>query len=285
MTVKIKKDDSSPVLGGSNVVREIEIEGKVFKAEDVQNLINLQKSATEKLQSVSGITLAAQKYGVDVDTYLSQAEGAFSVMNGLIEQGVIDRKGNVQQKKDDGGGGKDVNDLENLFNKSGDGEGEKTPLVGEEKIASIVAKALGPLMDGMKKMDTRLSGVDQTQSDLIRLRLQDQMREKHKNLSEDDVSRIFGQASQDSKRSLWDFASEFSQKKTEDTAKLRGEHAKEFGINLENFDENKLKQQSAEGGAGAFIEGKKFSFDKRGEDVMTPLKAATAFIESQAAED
>lgn len=286
--IKKKDEESGKKDKETTVVREIEHEGKVYTVEDVKNLLAGQKSATEKSQSVAGIVAAAQRYGVDVETYLSQAEGAFGVMNQLIEKGVIDRKGGVLQKKEEekrasAGQGDDLSRLFNEQNQQGQGGGGSA--MDEGKIAEIVAKALGPLTEGMKTLGARVESVDKTQGDLIRLDLQKRIRKEHENLSEDDVSRVFGFAMKDDTKSLWDHAKEFSAKKTEETTKLRGEHAKEFGVNLETFDQNKLNQQSADGGAGAMFKEKKFSFDKKDDKTLSPLEAAKSFVDSQVAAD
>ena len=275
---KIEEGDHSG--DGSKGAGKIEVDGKEFSVEDVQNLVKQGASATQTMQEVAGIKAAAEKYGVDVETYLGQAEGAFGVMNQLITDKVIDEKGDritkEPVKKPAEGDLKGDTDLEKLFNLSGvDSKG----LQGADKVAAIVAKVLEPSMEGIKKLGERVAAVDKTQGDMIRLNLEEKVTSKFPNLKPEDVSLVFGSAMQDRSKSLWEHAETASKAKASSVSTLRGEHAKEFGIDLEKFDENKLREQEAGGGAGVLFKGKKFSFDKKGDDVVNPAKAANEYIE------
>ena len=277
----VNKIEDSGKSDETNVAGKIEVDGKDYSVEDVQNLVKQGASATQKMQEVAGIKAAAEKYGVDVETYLGQAEGAFGVMSQLINDKVIDEQGNTIKKA-----GKEPTDteprgdvdFEKLFNlPAGDTKG----LAGIDKVAAIVAKALEPQLAGMKELGDKVAAVDKTQGDMIRLNLEEKVIGKFPNLKSDDVSRVFGSAMQDKSKSLWEHAETVSKAKASDVSSLREEHAKEFGINLGKFDENKLKEQEAGGGAGVLFKGKKFSFNaKHGDkDSVTPAKAAAEYIE------
>ena len=148
---------------------------------------------------------------------------------------------------------------------------------------AIVAKVLGPQLDAMKALTEKVTAVDKTQGDMIRINLEEKVMGKFPNLKPNDVSQVFGKAMDDRSKSLWDHAEAASKAKASNISALREEHAKEFGVNLEKFDENKLKEQGAEGGAGALFKGKKFSFDPKKEDAdaVSPRQAAMEFIEAQ----
>lgn len=280
----VNKIDDSGESGdkGTKDAGKIEVDGKDYSVEDVQNLVKQGAAATQKTQEVAGILAAAEKYGVDIETYLGQAEGAFGVMSQLITDKVIDEKGSIIKKKEEKPTGDKLEgdvDLEKLFNLPGaDTKGMK----GEEKMEAIVAKVLGPQLDAMKVLTDRVAAVDKTQGDMIRLNLEEKVMSKFPNLKPNDVSQVFGRAMDDRSKNLWDHAEAASKAKASDVSALREEHAKEFGVNIKEFDENKLREQGAEGGAGAFFKGKKFSFDtKKGdEDTVNPAKAANEFIES-----
>jgi len=279
MTVK-KIEEGGHSDDGSKDAGKIQVDGKDYSVEDVQNLIKQGASATQKTQEVAGILAAAEKYGVDIETYLGQAEGAFGVMSQLIADKVIDEKGNIVKKKEEKPAGEKSegdNELIKLLNLSTEGTSK---LTGEEKIASIVAKALEPQLEDMKKLGERVTAVDKTQGDMIRLSLEEKIMSKFSNLKPSDVSQVFGSAMQDRSKSLWEHAEAASKERAVAIGALREEHAKEFGVNLEKFDENKLREQGAEGGAGTFFKGKTFSFDKKGDDIVDPSKAANEFIES-----
>lgn len=278
----VNKIDESGKSDETNVAGKIEVDGKDYSVEDVQNLVKQGAAATQKTQEVAGILAAAEKYGVDIETYLGQAEGAFGVMSQLIADKVIDEKGNTIKVKTketvESKSGEEV-DLDKLFNLSA---GDTKGLAGVDKVAAIVAKALEPQLEGMKKLGERVAAVDKTQGDMIRLNLEEKVTTKFPNLKPSDVSQVFGSAMQDRTKSLWEHAEIASKAKASDVGALREEHAKEFGVNLEKFDENKLKEQKAGGGAGVMFEGKKFSFNaKHGDkDAVTPAKAAAEYIES-----
>ena len=279
MTVKI--DESSQSSEETKGAGKIQVEGKDYSAEDVQNIINQGKAATQKAQEVAGVLAAAEKYGVDPETYIAQAEGAFGVMSQLIADKVIDEKGNilkatVQEPKVKEPEGDD--DLAKLFNLS---TGNTSDLKGAEKIAAIVSKALGPQFEEIKKLGERVAAVDKTQGDMIRLNLQEKVMAKFPVLKPSDVSQAFGSAMNDRSKSLWEHAEALANEKAAELASLRTAYAKEFGVDVTKFDENKLKEQEAGGGAGVLFKGKKFSFNpKKGDpDSVSPLKASMEFLE------
>lgn len=268
----------------TNVAGKIEVDGKEYSAEDVQNLVKLGASATTKMQEVAGIKAAAEKYGVDTETYLGQAEGAFGVMSELIASKVIDEKGNVlkvegKEKESEGGKPGGESDLDKLFNLTSGGTGE---LKGVDKVAAIVAKALEPQLEGIKKLGEKVSTIDKTQGDMIRLSLEEKVMTKFPNLKATDVSQVFGSAMNDKSKTLWEHAEAASKVRATDLGSLREEHAKEFGVDLSKFDENKLKEQEAGGGAGVLFKGKKFNFNpKKGDtESVTPMQAANEYLDA-----
>jgi hypothetical protein len=279
----VKVIDESGGSRETNDAGKIEVDGKSYSIEDVQNLVKQGTAATQKTQEVAGILAAAEKYGVDIETYLGQAEGAFGVMSQLIADKVIDEKGNIiktEPVKLTGAEPEREVDLDKLLNLSAGGE---KGLAGVDKVAAIVAKALEPQLEGIKKLGERVAAVDKTQGDMIRLNLEEKVVSKFPNLKPNDVSQVFGSAMQDRSKSLWEHAEAASREKAVGVSDLRKEHAKEFGVNLEKFDENKLKEQEAGGGAGVLFKGKKFSFNaKRGDaETVSPKAAAMEFIEQE----
>jgi len=204
-------------------------------------------------------------------------------MSQLIADKVIDEKGNtIKAQKKESTNDKNLEgevDLDKLFNLSG---GDTKGLKGVDKVAAIVAKALEPQLEGIKKLGERVAAVDKTQGDMIRLNLEEKVMSKFPNLKPSDVSQVFGSAMQDGSKNLWEHAEAKSKEKEVEMNSLREVHAKEFGVDLEKFNENKLKEQDAGGGAGVMFKGKKFSFNARhgDKDVVSPAKAAADYIEA-----
>lgn len=280
MTVKVTEGGESN--GETNVAGKVKVGEKEYSAEDVQNLVNQQATATQKTQEVAAVLAAAQKYGVDPETYIAQAEGAFGVMTQLINDKIIDEKGNILQVKAKETPGKTETDGDDELAKLFDLPAVGTQnLKGIDKVAAIVAKALSPQLDALKKLGERVDTVDKTQGDMIRLNLQEKVMDKFPVLKPSDVSQVFGSAMNDRSKSLWEHAEALAGMKTAELNELRKTHAKEFGVDVAKFDENKLKEQEAAGGAGVLFKGKKFSFNARSDDAekVDPAKAAMEYLE------
>jgi len=158
------------------------------------------------------------------------------------------------------------------------GDEEKTKLKSSDK---AIASALESIGTNFSKFEKRLQKTEQMQHDFLRLNLQEKVLEKFPNLDEDDVSRVFGIAANDPlKKGLFEHAKAFEERKVLRNKELEKELAKKWGVNLEAFDENKLKEQGSEGGAATFFKGKKFSF-KKGENAISPKKAMVEFFKKQ----
>jgi len=239
----------------------IEIDGKqeTVTAEDVLNLRAQQASATQKTQTVAAIIQAAEKFGLSPEEYVAQADGAFGVMGNLIDGGVIDNTGNVIKPK-------------------------------APDVIGPTLRTVAPAAPGVSKTEERLANLEeviksipgelqtlrQDQTYVIRQDLQRQIQAKHPELTDDDVSRVFGTAMNDpEKASVWQHAENFSKAKTTSVAEQRKQFAEEFGINIEQHDENLLRQKSPEGAAAHVIKGKKLSFNvsNKDKDAITPLTA------------
>jgi len=257
MTENNKGDDS----GKSNAII-VEIDGKqeTFTADDVVNLKAQQAAATQKTQSVAAINAAAEKFGMSPEDYVAQAEGAFGVMGNLIDAGMIDNTGNVIEKK-----APDVKLPDQNLNL------QKTE-------PNVLEQRLEKLENILSSIPGEFETLKQDQTYMIRNDLQRQVQGKHPELNDDDVSRIFGTAMNDPKKgSVWQHAEEYVTKKTALRVEDRKNFAEEFGINLEQHDENKLRQASPEGAAAMVVKGKKLSF-RGGKDSVSPIQATKEFM-------
>ena len=230
-------------------------------AEDVQNLIAQQASATQKSQSVAAVLQTAEKYGLSPEDLVQQADGAFAVMSDLIDKGIIDNKGAIIEKKVD----------------------PATTVIPKDPVIPKDQTGLGSRLDLIEKslamLPGRLDTIERDQTHMIRMDLQRSIQAKHSNLSDDDVSKLFGTAMNDKSKTIWQHAEGLSETKSAGVADLRKQHAKEFGVNLDDFDANKLIEKDAEGGAGAVFKGKKFSF-KKGEESVSPRQATKEFFKN-----
>ncbi len=233
---------------------------QTLTVEQVTELVQGQATATQKSQDASALLQAAEKYGLDPKTYVEQAEGSFARFAELIEDGVLDEKGQVVKK------------VEPTIPKPGVPTIEPRP--SETKALEVVAKALSSL-------ESRMGNVEDDQTSMIRMDIEREIKRQYPKFDKDDVSRLFGQAKVDRDQgkqiSIWERAKELSERKLGSITELRKEHAKEFGIDLEGWDKrNALKEQGAKGGVAPVLAGKKIVFNPKGKDEISPAQAAQA---------
>lgn len=254
----------------NQVTLEIDGEKKVFKSEDVQNLIAQQASATQKTQKVAAIAAAAEKYGLDPEEYVERAEGAFGTVVGLIDKEVLDEHGKLIEKK-----------------ASGDDEPKKIAVDPAKATDTTPAdsKELTLISETLEKIEKRTERLESGQLNLMKKNLSSEILEKHPELNNEDVSRLFSIAMADQKKDVWQHAKELVGKKAEGDVVLREKFAKEFKIDLKEWDENKIREQDAEGGGGAaaVLGKKKLSFKAKPGDpnATTPKDAMIEFLAKQ----
>lgn len=247
------------------IVIEIGGEKKEFEAKDVENLLAQQAGVTQKAQSIATIIDAAKKYGLDPEDYVGHAEGAFSIMTKLMDDGVIDKEGNVVATE-----GKDVSKTEDPL--------KGTPPQSTKELEG--SKELSTITKALETIQTKMEGLEKDQVGMMRVNLEDKILAKHKELTSNDVSKLLGIAMNDPSKSVWQQAEEMVKAKGEAKGEVRKEFATEFGIDLEKWDANKVLEQEAEGGAAAVLAGRKISFGaKRGDkDAVTPKQAMLEFV-------
>ena len=251
-------------------------ETKIFTPDQVVEMAQRLEAAGLVEGVAAEISAAAGKYETDPTTYIKQAEGAFTAMTKLVSLGVIDEAGNVVQKK-----------AKDNLKQDPPGPGDPTVLPKpdvkpdfKELVANAVKEGLATLVKDIDQVKDDVGG-------MYRMDLEGKLQAKHPELDSDDISRIFGSAMNDQKKTLWEHAKEFSTTKAGKLSELKKTHAKEFGINLDEFEaRNKLKEQSAEGGAVVFTGGKTLSLSKRdrgkdaSKDTVSPREAMMSFFKT-----
>jgi len=255
---------------GGPVDQKIKVGEKEFTAEDVQGILEQQTVLTEKSEKAQRVLDAAQRFGLEPDDFLGQAMGAFTVVNDLMKNGVIDEEGNVVTKK-----------------KVEETPPVKAPPVVEDKTLSkadeIVAKAMEGIsgkIDGLAKTVGDMQGI---QSGMIRENLEAKITKKYPMLDEDSVAKVFRISMQDKSKDLWDVAKEVAdgvQAKEEAAArKFAEQHGLDYDkLMKEAQDENSLKETGPLGGITASLQGKKFSFRKKGKGYVSPLEATKEYF-------
>jgi hypothetical protein len=269
VTVKVKDEKGT----------EVE---KTFKDEDVQRILEGQGTLEGKLAAAEGgaaklkpVQDFMQKIGLNPDELIQNADGAFTLISKLVEDGIIDPSGKVLVKKGA--------QMETRPMKDGDldldavGKDSKD-LSGEAKVAALVNKALESTLKPFAKT---LDEITTVQTGMLRNQWEQRIQKEYPNLSTDDVRKVFGEAAGRPKAGILEIAKELSSAKSTSEATLRATHAKEFGVDLKAFDENKLNEKGPEGGAGVMFQGKKFTLSKRREALpgfVDPRKATQEYL-------
>jgi len=264
--------------GGGPQDQGIKVGDKVYTPEEAAGLIQRSQESLEKLKKVEPVLETIGKYGIDPEVYLEQAEGALEVVGNLISKGIIDQSGNLVKKREGEPGPKGDDDP---LKGKGEGEGGKS---GEgsleiDKVAQVVAKAIG-----VDKIVERLKTIDETQNRMLEMDLKNRIKGKHPELSDRDLDDVLAAAYRDKRKSVWQIAEDMAKGKEEEISQYEKKFAEKYGLNLEELDKNKLKEQEAEGGAAALFQGKKFSF-RGGKDTVSPREATLEFFRRQAREE
>ena len=276
MAVEIKSNEQEGAAkvtgdpGAGASAAGITIGDKTFTAQDVEQMVASQNALQEKIQSLQVVEQAAAKYGIDTGSLVKNAEGAFEVLSRLIDEGVIDQAGVTVKKGEDGGSG-------NLSGISGIAPnipaGNKVPDAALAGLAS-----LQELKTQVDQILQKVESIDKTQSSIIRTNLEKELLNRYPVLGKDGTSRAIAMALRDRSKDVFTHAAGLAREKESDKVKLREEFAKEFGVNLQSIDENKLLEQGPEGGAAALFKDKKISFRNKGEGFVSPLQATRKFL-------
>ena len=264
-------DEGTPGAHGGEGAGEqaIKVGEKEYSAADVENLVSQVSGMTEKSQQFAQVKDFCDKYNLDTEGLLVNAEGAFGLVNDLMKSGVIDAEGNVLIKKEG-----ELKPDDPMFQKGGD----KPPLVPGKDAGTVTADALKGISDKIDAQNTRMDDIIEVQTGMIREKFEDKLKAEFPTLDDEDVSRVFSVAMRDKTKTLWQHAETVANTRAGKTAELRKTHAEEFGVNLEEFDENKLNEANGEKGGIPSLKGKKFSFMKKGEGIVSPLEATQAYF-------
>lgn len=280
--------------GQGGQAAKVKVGEKEYSAEDVQGLLSQMKTATERNQQFKAVEDFCNKYNLDVEGLLDNAEGAFGVVSKLIDEKVIDEKGNLIEKPSEGNRGEKGSgskgsegdlDLEAIL------KGDSGEFKGKDRVSAIVLKALEPVTKQMQDFSSAVGEVKELQMGLLRERMQEKIQGKFPDLDEDDISRVLRLAAEDPRRGVMQVAEGVAKRKSDWLLGLKKKHAEEFGVNWEEFEKkekerNDLGDKGPEGGSIPALEGKKFSFHgkRRGENFVTPLEASQEYLKKNLGE-
>lgn len=261
------KESGSP---NQDQAAKIEIDGKVFGADDVKNLLAQQANLTQQSQVASKLTAATSRYNVDPDTYLQNAEASFALMNDLIQKGIIDETGKIVEKQ------APVQQQQSQF--------QQMPQQGGTRADATAMKALDDFHKRFGSMEKDLAQLREDNVNLMRLRIGDQLSQKFPDLDEQDISRVIATAyNSERQRPVMEVAKEMMESKKQWLVAQEEKWAKDYGLNYEDLKKRKqFIEQGPEGGLGGMVAGKKLTFNKgKDPNAVTPGQAAKAFFEMQ----
>ena len=253
------KEVTPPAPTNDKVVIKVEGEEKTFTAQDVEGLVAKQADATQKAQSAAAVLNAAEQLGIDPEQFLARSQTAFTVLNDLVEQRIIKVHIFCSPAKAE---------------PPAKGEEPSDPNIQEpalDRTTKAIAAAMAPIMEKME-------GLEKDQTKVNRIIIQDKIMAEYPNLDGNDVMRILGAAKTNPQKSVLQHAEEYSKAKVEAHQEQEKAFADKYGVNLDEWNENKLNEEEAQGGASAMFKGKKFSF-KKGEGKVTPKQAAKEFLD------
>jgi hypothetical protein len=253
--------DSDAGGKGDHITVEVDGESKSFSSDDIQNLVSQQAAATQKTQQVSVVLKACNKFDMNPEVFVGQAEGAFDVIANLIDAGVVDEQGNIIKKEVEQ---KKVNTSFSNTNHNGNN------VSSEDKMLGVINKVLKPLTE-------KFEALERDQMQLTRLRVNDTISGKFDNLDERDMSEIFATAGADKTKTLMQHAESISKKKGDNLLEQKKALAKELGVDYDEFTANALREQGSDGGAAGLFKDKKISF-KKGKDSLSPKAAMADFL-------
>lgn len=250
---------------------KLEIEGKVYTADDVKNLVAQQAELTQKAQIASKFSTVLSRYNVEPDVYLQNSEASLALMNELIQKGIIDETGRIVEKQA----------------QTSPPQFQQLPVQTQQSISKADATAMKALEDfnsKFKGVETEIQRLREDNLNLMRLRIGDQLKGNFPELDEQDISRVIATAyNSDRQRPVMEVAKEFVDSKKSWLESQKQSWAKEFGLDYEDLKKRKsFIEQGPEGGLGGIVAGKKVTFNKgKDPNAVTPRQATKAFFEMQ----
>ena len=252
-------DQGGSKAGDSNQIKVmVGEEERTFSSDDVKTLIEKGSRVEKDLEGFSSIKKVLVQYdGISADEYVRNSEAAFAVANALIEKGVIDKEGNLIEKKPK------------------ENEGElKSGEFSFKGLETGVSKKIDTILRAMTGITEEINLIKEGQSNIYRRNISRDIKAIHPNLGDDDVSKLLGVAQADKSKSFYDHAKAMSEDKTAKEGKQELGMAKKVAgifqkagllkgdLDLEKLDLSVLEKQDVSE-LPPVHEGKKFMFKSR----------------------
>ena len=243
---------------------------KLGETEYTDEQLKAALDSIEKLakleQRIAPVLKVAEKYKLDPKDLVENAEGAFHQIFQLQEAGVLDEQGNLVERK------------EQKSTKTTEPEAKPDQQQNANDVEAIVNKAMEGIAKSVKGLESTVTQLNNSQSQLLRERMSDKVRSKYPHLNDEDISIVLAKATAQ-KEDFWKLAEERNSEKEKGNQALIESFAKEHKLDLTEL--NKRKEMSAEGGsvADVILEGKKIS-RKGGEGTISAKDAMSAYFDA-----
>jgi hypothetical protein len=269
-------DDGSGGGGGSpeptGITLEVDGEQKVFTPEQVLDMHKNLAKATQNSQAAAPLLKLAEQTGMAPEDLSQQVGGMFSLVQDLIDQGLIDAEGNVIKKQ------------EAVLPK-----GKQPPADDDADPNAPITKAqlmellTGTLEEKLSPFQKAIQDLGQMNTGLQRAEISRRLKDEYKDadLSDEDVTAIIAN-SRAGKLKLRQAADQFIAKRNDQMTRMEQqikEKLKAAGLDLDSFDLNSLKEQDADSVAARITADKKLSF-KKGKGSLTPSQAAKDYLDT-----
>ena len=255
----------------TGIVLEIDGEEKTFTPEQVLDMHKNLASATQNSQKAAPLLKLAEQVGLDPDDLSQQIPGAFSLIQDLVDQGIIDQDGNVIKQKaaqpDD-----DIKDDSDSTSSSDQ--------ISASKIAALIEAKLEEKLTPFQKA---IQDLGNTSTGLQRAEISRRLKTEYQdaNLSDEDVTTIMSMSrASRGKMNLRQAAENFIGKRQEQMTQMEQQildKYKKAGVDLSQFDLNSLKEQDADSVAARITQDKRLSF-RKGEGTISPAQAAKDYL-------
>jgi len=221
----------------------IELDGKTYSPGEIKELVQKAAQAEEMITRTKPFTTVAERYQVEPEEFVSQAERALQLIPQLIEHGIITENGEINLKRE--------------------ARRSEEPPVISAKPKDVSNTELNELSTKVAEMVETIENLRNDNTKLVRLELRREIQKRYPELSDEDVSKLIVKASTERTKPVFDLAKEAVVEKTRTQEELRARFAKEFGIDLAKFDANKIREPGPEGGLGSKFKGKKIVLTNR----------------------
>lgn len=247
---------------------EIKIGDKVIPVKDIENLLSQQAAMTQESQKIAALRNTADKYGVSVEDYVRNAEGAIAITAKLMEDGTLDEHGNLVR-----GEVKKMDDT------------HVSPLNVQAQHTEVKAD---PRLDGLVKavdeLSKKLVDRDKDITSVMKLGLKRDIMTAHPELTDREALAVLDNLHQNPNKSVWDHAKEAVETKKLQERESEEVYAKKFGIDIDTWRKRNEQKTQGKEGASAIIGEKKLVFGSRArlhggkEKIATPREAMVKFM-------